>query len=791
MRLRQGRPRHVAGWVGGLIEEAEPDRADAEGQADGVLDVGENFVATETGRLLVRGGSLTKRTPTNASSVALSQMLGIFPFTQTGAVSIGHHVGSAKHFLHRLDSALAYTTGLESTSRHDLGWNTATAGKPVVAEFYEKLLIADATLAYASRRPLLSVDGSGTVTTIQQDLDGNGPANLYPFCVAVFAGFVFIAGFDNNSDGDRPETIRHSKVGEDPAAPGGFEALAWARIGAVGQRISAMSPGDNLLLVAKHNELYRINDGPTLYGGVGFQFAIQQLDNSRGFGVSNPYALYYRKPFWYGLGDAGPFRTDGSSLDSLVGVRRRTWRKVQGLDKAWVTFHPERNAILFGVPVTDDPANPTYPSRVMVWDVARENWMPDWPLGRSVIHCHAISTPIGATTTLDSGAPTAPPGAPSQTFDSNVPTPTGSSFRMTFTPGDVTSQTEIWIRTAGSGSVSVLYATIAAGVSTFDVTGRDVSTLYLVKLRHRKGAAFSDFSAEGGAQTGATELAAPSNLEQTFTDGVTPTNTNLDFTFTAGAAGADTEVWKSNDNVTFTLDQTIGAGTTAGTITGGSNGANRYVKVRAKQGSVYSVFTAAVRMFFADSTVITAPSALAQTVNGSTPTTGSVTMTYTPGNATGLSLVEVWRRLPAGVSALVAVLPSSGSFSISQDASTDYRYKLRHRVGGAFSGFTGEVAAYTKLVGPTIVGKAPYSQTEIQLTIDNNDDGADVRVYDANSLAILETLSTQAAGEVIAIPAGLTCGTTYDLRASAVRSGWPVGLREEFSSTVSESTQSC
>lgn len=488
-RLANPRPNRVEGWTGGIRENAPPALAESAAKV-ATVDKSRNFFATGTGKLAVRGGSQIKATLNAANKV-----LYLRPFTPVGAIAIAHTDTSSKHKLWRLTSDLAFYTGVEATSTHDLVWDKATPARPIGAELFEKMYIADATIDYAARKGLVCVDSAGTVTNVSFDL-GGGAEQLKPYVCEEFNNHLFVAGYENKTTGaDTPATLRHSYLGISPEAAGGFDPLAYNYIGAKGQRITGLKKGRGLMLVAKSNELHRV----TGFGIAkpGWTFAVEQVQNTQGLGVSNPYAFTYAAGYWYGVGESGPWRSDGFSTESLVSARGRSWAQITNLAYSWVIYHPDRRCILFGLNQTPVPSgkSATYPTVIWAWDTQREVWITDIsaPSGSGFTgdfhYAHAIPT----TTAL---GPSAAPSGLAFTHASAALT----SVAATWANGDATATTEIWVRDNETGA-SVLWQTALAAATSATIGGLVQGKNYKVKLRHIKNSIATDFIAEVDAYT--------------------------------------------------------------------------------------------------------------------------------------------------------------------------------------------------------------------------------------------------------------------------------------------------
>lgn len=478
----------VQGWAGGVREDIEP-RAWSRGA--GVLDDALNLVPVGGDRLAVRGGS---RLEVAFAEQAISQVLGIFPFSPVGAVVIAFSAQNDRHYAYALKDTMRFAlpsgTPTETGSRASLGtgWETATPGRPQAVELFETLYVVDTALT--ARRPMVTIKVIGNAlvcATPSYNLDGIGgnDAPQRPGVISVFNSHLFVAGYDSEAANLAPHMVRHSFLGRDPSTATGFDPEAYTILGAQGQPVRALCPGNTILLAAKENELYRITGSGR--GVEGWQFPFAQLNNSQGFGVTNPYALAQYNGTWYGCGRAGPFRTDGSSVDSLLGEKReraRSWARVGALETAFVVPHPDRQLILFGFYTTGDPSRPTLPFSLWTWDIERERWQAPQQYPRTFHFVGAIATATG-------GGPSQQPSSPVQSFlrgDYAFDSITG-----TFSSGDLTATTQVWAREADG--VSYLVQTLPAGIQRFTIPAPTSRRLF-IRLRHAKGVTTGEFTGE-------------------------------------------------------------------------------------------------------------------------------------------------------------------------------------------------------------------------------------------------------------------------------------------------------
>lgn len=325
-------------------------------------------------------------------------------------------------------------------------------------------------------------------TTSQYVITNGVCQEIQPYCLETYNNVLFIAGYGDESAGnlDRPEMVRHSFLGVAPSnslalgdISDGFDKNAFNLLGAKGQRITAMKQGRGVLLAAKANELYRISGAGRAYPG--WQYAVEMLMNTSGFGVSNPNALCFAEGFWYGIGAAGMFRTDGFiNVNPMTGPRRADFLGLDNLANTFCFYHPDRRVVVFGVhPSGTTPS--TYPWNLWIWDVERERWQPDWVFSTPTAFFHGNNIP-----TTSAASPTAPPSNP---VTSAITT---NGFTASWTNGDVTAQTEVWI--LDTTNTWVLNSTQAATVTSVAIGSLLSHATYQWKVRHVKNGLYSSYT---------------------------------------------------------------------------------------------------------------------------------------------------------------------------------------------------------------------------------------------------------------------------------------------------------
>lgn len=451
-KLTRAQTRTLAGWTGGVREDSEPALAISEDGA-GRLRAGENFVH-QSGLRLVRRGGTTRRLVFALNSI--SDLLAVAPFSPTGGLVVSHSVLNERHYAHAITDdgahALPAGAGTELGSRTLLPaeWNDAAPARPQVVELFETGFVADRSDGIP--KPLLALQLSGgalVASAVSADLDGNAvPGLLRPAGIAVHASVLFAWGWEDEAIGRAPHVLRHSYLGRNPRDVDAWDPDAQAIIGAHGQPIRAARSGQGVLLVAKESELYRLTGTPDALPG--WQFGVQQIDNSRGAGCAGPLALDVADNAWYGIGRAGPWRCDGARVELLRSGRGRSWSAVGDLSRAYVVHHPRRRAVCFGF--VEPSRGPGAPTVQWWWDLDRDCWMPDQRPGTRV-HMAASIAPAGVELS-------AAPSGLRQVLTNGALQRT--TLQLAWILGRPDQATEVWLRS--DSTAAQLVGTVPAGI---------------------------------------------------------------------------------------------------------------------------------------------------------------------------------------------------------------------------------------------------------------------------------------------------------------------------------------
>lgn len=747
------------GWAE-IIEDAEPPagykRVGFSLIPYGVMDSCKNMVRTTAGRIAVRGGSQSKLT-----LASTTQVLAINRYSQDGLALVGFNSAGPSHtvFLYSADLA----TQVAATA---MGWTPASPARPVITELFEKLFICDATVGLSNRQQLVSVNASGTVTAVTANLGGSNEA-LRPFCVATYNSVLFASGFDTGQL-DAPAKLWHSFLGQSPdvAPPNNFDPNAWNIIGAQGEYITAMVPGQNVLLIAKEAELYQL----TGYGEAlpGFQYAVQQVENSDYLGCKWPGALCYAEGYWYGASEAGPWRYDGSKPpEVLVRHRLRSWPSVISLDKAVVRYDPTRRCILFGFVTGSDTAI----RDVWLWDIDAEGWVSDWRLPVGVNDVFAIAT---------SGL-AAPNGSPNGLAITDT-SATLTSISGTIGTQDITSSTEIWTD-SGSGFVKSLV--LNPNVLSFTVPSMPANTAISVKARYIKNGIVSPFTSTVTAHT----LLSPPTISATATGQTTATVqvtqqsnlSTLNLTRNAGLI----KTWTNQPNGTVTLSDT------------GLSASTTYVySVTATR----SDWPASINTSAAATAQVTTQSSGggggggiatpgSPTFADTSASLSTVSMSFTPGDPT--LETEVWCDEGSGMS-LVTTLGAgvSGYTIVGLSAGTAVPTKLRHKDGAGNTGsFSLTESGHTLLPAPVITSGGA-DQGDITVNVKALASGTQITLN--RGATFLKNFVGVSKGTTYSYgDFGVSCGNSYVYSAVLINSSWPSSINTSAQGSANLSTLAC
>jgi predicted phage tail protein len=377
---------------------------------------------------------------------------------------------------------------------------------------------------------------------------------------------------------------------------------------------------------------------------------------------------------------------------------------------------------------------------------------------------------VASATTLV--APPPVPGAPTDLTAMALDTAT-IGLTWTASAGVVLSYHIERSTTAGSGFAEV--DTAAGSVTAFQDTGLEGGTTYHYRIRARNVSGFSDYSAEASATTPIPPPPAPgppTNLSAAPLD-----TASMELTWTASAGVVDGyHVERSlTAGSGFTAVDTVAGGVTVFQDTGLENSTTYYYRVRARNISGFSNYSAEASATtpLPPPPVPGAPADLAATALD-TATIG-LSWTESAGMVDGYHI----ERSTTPGDGFVAVDTVAGGVTAFQNAGlesgTTYYYRVRARNVTGFSDYSAEASATTPLPPPAVPGP-PINVSAVAAdttTIDLSWTAAG-GVVDGYHIERSNTpgdgfvaVDTVAGGATVFQDIGLQSGTTYYYRVRA------------------------
>lgn len=521
------------------------------------------------------------------SPADVTSVVAIVPFGD-GALAVAHSTVTQKFYLYWLKDDL---TDWYNSSKA-LGGTTTPAPVAVVwtaAASPAQVIIAEGLgIAYIAHRQAGSTfktqkfDTTVTpavLSAFQADLRGSGLEDTYFRGLVSFQQHLWGWGYGSQaaSNNDRPELARFSTPF--------FGPMAQADSFAVGHRVRS----------AREQIVLGIVAGQTLYLGTNFSvwpvtgFGRNSWDKSRpiddayGFAgvraaAAGPNGYLY---YW---SHRGPMRVLG------YGPPEPLWPRLATTIASVVN---EQNVVC-GYDLNVDQIVWLYQdqasgrvSRLCAYDVLREAILgPDGDVGLGV-NVLAFVTPI--FTTVGPG-PAAPPNTPSTTaIGTTIAT---ANWVNGDTSPDTVTQLE-YRTPQGSGAWTVAKSDIAAGVTTYQLTGLLGLTAYEWRAKHvRNGVSSTYLGPVAGSQfTTIGQLQPPSNCGISA-QLLAPNLWKFTITWTNSAeSGVSTEVWYALPGQAFSLNTTRPPGEASTVVVNGVAG-NHQAKVRhVRSGSTTSNYS--------------------------------------------------------------------------------------------------------------------------------------------------------------------------------------------------------
>lgn len=462
----------------------------------GALVRARNVYVEGANRVRLRSGSAAAMTFVDDAGTPadVTSIRAVVPF-QDRAIVVAHSTLTSKAYVYVVkadftgwyDSTDTLTTGTTASPTGTL-WSAITTAPDVdvaeglgVAYIAHKEAADDASLNWPTKTLTLS-GGTWTVATLESDLNGDSTAeDLYFSGVVSFQQHLWGYGFGagtSAADGFRPELARFSQAVFD-ATDGLFQPSDSLTLGdkvrSLRERIIAHGLSGNALFLFSPGSCVRV----TGYGRDTWQRDI--LDKSYGIvghkaGVTAGNAFYWwsnRGPMR--AGDAGPAEPlwdaiAGAALNALGGGAPSSI--VAGYDR-------DRDQVVWYYQADEAEGL----CRFAAFDVRRNVWLgPDSSIGVDV-GCAGSVEPVYTVS-----SPPAPPAAPPVLAAATAISTT--AFTINWANGDPMASTLVKFRQHGAANYGGEIE-VAAGATSYTVSGLSLGTGYDVSIRHKRNGQFS------------------------------------------------------------------------------------------------------------------------------------------------------------------------------------------------------------------------------------------------------------------------------------------------------------
>lgn len=538
--------RSLGPFPGGVVDAANPLTIEGKG----VLRYARNGVLSGLGRLIVRPGTEVAITlmDDQGAPVACTSVCAVIAFGD-GCLAVGHSTITSKFYLYWLnDSLTGWYTNMKvltvSATATPVGvlW-TATAA-PVVVLIAEGLGVAyiahnNAGATFKTMK-FDSNPAPATLAAFQADLRGAGLEDTYFRGVVSFQQHLWGWGYGSQAagDNDRPELLRFSTPF--------FGAMSAVDNFAVGHRVR--SQRERIVSAVVAGDVLQVGLNYALWPVSGF--GRNSWDKSRptdgSYGFAGPLAACEARDGWlYYWSHRGPLRVLGRSRPEPL------WPRVEVASAGVIndstvvaSFDSDRDQVIF---LYQNPTNGAVRA-LGAYDTIRDAWLgPDGDIGLG-IRCAGL-----VQATLAPGPAGAPTTASTDTIGNSAATAhwiNGESG-----PGTL-SQLEYRIQ--GSTPWTVATSTIAAGATSYQITGLLAGTAYEWRLKHvRNGQSSAYLGPVAGSQfvTLVMGLLPPTNLTTSLTAPDFKGFRQIHIVWTNSGEGSSTEVHikKGDPHVSGTL----------------------------------------------------------------------------------------------------------------------------------------------------------------------------------------------------------------------------------------------
>jgi hypothetical protein len=359
---------------------------------------------------------------------------------------------------------------------------------------------------------------------------------------------------------------------------------------------------------------------------------------------------------------------------------------------------------------------------------------------------HSNRTDDSVFVTVDAVSQVDYPNAPPTTLTVTPPgRPTGETrLDLAWANGDSSAQTEILRRTSG-GAFSLIQ-TVAAGVSSYQDTGRAANTAYDYFVRHTKSGVPS---APTSTVTGTTLVDGP-DADPTILIAARGTGVSgqgkINLSWTNGDSSSPTFIYVSTTSGgALSFVSSVGAGVAAFTHDVGAFDVTRFYKVVHVKNGVFSNYTSEASAASGYDIPDADPSGLQVAVPARPTGETQLNVSWANGDATAQT--RVYRD-----DVLVQTVAAGGTTwtDTGRTANTTYAYRVAHVKSAIESNRTAAVTGTTLVDGPDAapsgLGAGNPGAGNVDLTWTNGDASASTEIYRSISGGAYSLVTTQAPG---------------------------------------------
>lgn len=556
------------------------DSANPSVDLNGALKAAKGITLLGAGKITLAPGTSVVLTlkDDQATPASVTSVCAVVPFAD-GALAVAHSTSTNKVYVYRLLATMdgwidsGGTTHASNSTPQPMGvlWSTITSPPDVtiaeglgVAYIAHTVAADSATLAWPTKT---YTDSTRAIATYQADLDGGGAKDVYALGTISFQQHLWFWGFGSGATaatGFRPELARFSTPSFGSASASDSITLG-DRVRSVREKIVGGGVAGEALFLGGPFYLTRV----TGYGRLSWYK--QPLDKS--FGFVGPKCMIAVGDTLYYWSSMGPMRVQAQ------GAPEPLWEPIVGFAQS--VINPEK--IVAGYDEGTDTVHFACDTSSGVrsqalFQVRRSVWIGiSDDIGLVIRGMGSVSSVVASTATGVSG----PAGAPTSAVTSSVG---ATSAVASWTTGDATALTQVEYRRQADTAWTVATSSLAAGVTTYTLSGLTPGVAYEWRAAHLKNGQFSSYlgPVAGSQFTTSTTLLPPTglaltSLNSTGTIGISWTN--------AGESGISTEVYVAGPSASppnpalYLLDSTAGVGISSTTTVVDTTG-TYWVKIR-------------------------------------------------------------------------------------------------------------------------------------------------------------------------------------------------------------------